>query len=294
MDAIRATRPCAGEIVVVDDASNPPVAPRIGVRVVRTPGLGRAGARNLGAAVTKSPYLWFVDSDVVVGTRTLTQLWSALGHGAHGAMAVYADDGVGGYAGFRTLYQRFQVLRNPTPRHLSASCVLIGRETFRRLGGFPDLPSMEDVALGLNGSRNACRWISVPSAEVLHLPRARARDVLVRDFFDRGGAAVAILRMYKPHLEHASSLREIVAGLAFTAVVCSLIMGAPGLHQVSLRSMLPAVPFTAWIACEWPWLAFAWSTRGPRFAVTSVYWLTLFRLVIGAGFVFRALRGCRP
>jgi mycofactocin system glycosyltransferase len=68
------------KVVVVDDASNDPaavrrVARRHGVCVValRT-NLGPAGARNAGLARVRTPYVAFVDSDVVVEPHTLRGL----------------------------------------------------------------------------------------------------------------------------------------------------------------------------------------------------------------------------
>ena len=62
-------------VVVVDDASADPeavarVAERHGARVVSLPeNLGPAGARNAGLALVTTPFVAFVDSDVVVDSE---------------------------------------------------------------------------------------------------------------------------------------------------------------------------------------------------------------------------------
>ena len=68
------------EVVVVDDASRDPasvaeVARRHGARLVAlTDNLGPAGARNAGTAEVRTPYVAFVDSDVVVPAAALRGL----------------------------------------------------------------------------------------------------------------------------------------------------------------------------------------------------------------------------
>jgi len=67
-------------VVVVDDASRDPfavaaVASRHGARLVTlTANVGPAGARNAGLAEVRTPYVAFVDSDVVVTAATLSGL----------------------------------------------------------------------------------------------------------------------------------------------------------------------------------------------------------------------------
>ena len=67
-------------MVVVDDASRDPaavaeVAARHGARLVAlTVNLGPAGARNAGIAQVRTPYVAFVDSDVVVEADALRGL----------------------------------------------------------------------------------------------------------------------------------------------------------------------------------------------------------------------------
>lgn len=276
------------EIVVVDDGSREPIGvlpPP--VRTIRTPGLGRGPARNLGARATSAPLLWFVDADVLASEDTLWLLLAALTDGGvDAAMAVYGDGPFAGYQGFRDAYHRFQVLANPTPSHLSAACLLMRRSCFEELEGFPDLPAMEDVALGVRGTRRGYRWRSVPAARVRHLPRRNAFALLVRDHRERGMAMVELAAHEGLVLEHAASPRELAAGVASAALAAGLVVPR-GTHPSRYTRLLA---LGAWLTADWPWLSYAARRAGLRFAAASLGWLLVFRAAVATG----AIRGLLP
>ena len=275
------------ELVVVDDGSRTPVGPLPPPgRTIRTPGLGRGPARNLGARATAAPLLWFVDADVLVGAETLGLLHAALEAGADAAMGVYSDWPLSGYQGFRRAHHRFQVLANPEPRHLSAACLLIRRSCFDDLDGFPDLPAMEDVALGVRGTRHGYRWRSVPAATVEHLPRRGALAVVVRDHRERGMAAVELTAHEGLVLEHAASPRELAAALASAALAAGLLTA----RLTRLSRYARPLALGAWLLADWPWLRYAARRGGVRFAATSLGWLLLFRTAVATGAVRGLLR----
>ena len=93
LDAVAATAPGVGEVVVVDDGSADPgatvrVAAARGARVVRHPSTrGPAAARNTGAAAASGALVAFLDSDVVPEPGWLESL---LGHLADPAVALAA------------------------------------------------------------------------------------------------------------------------------------------------------------------------------------------------------------
>src|SRR5262249_19792946 len=76
LDALRASAYPQCEIIVVDDASDEPLAANLsGVRYLRLDTRsGPAAARNAGARVAPGAVLVFVDSDVVVAPDTLGRL----------------------------------------------------------------------------------------------------------------------------------------------------------------------------------------------------------------------------
>ncbi len=93
LDAVRATAPGVGEVVVVDDGSADPdattrVAAAHGARVVaHATSRGPAAARNTGAAAATGELVAFLDSDVVPAPGWLEPL---LGHLADPAVALAA------------------------------------------------------------------------------------------------------------------------------------------------------------------------------------------------------------
>ncbi len=273
------------EIVVVDDGSRHPVPALEGVQVRRTSPNGRSAARNLGTSSTQAPFLWFVDTDVQVEPATLGRLYAAIrDEGLDGVMAVYADAPHRGYEGFRHTYQRFHILRTPAPRHLSAACLLIRRSCLKALGGFPDFPAMEDIALGVAGTQRGFRWRAIEDVQVRHLPRGRLQT-LRRDHEERGMAAARLLQRGMVPLEHAASGRDLLAAALSMVFVLSLVALLLG-----RRIRLAILPFllAGWIAAEWPWLRYATRLKGLPFAAASLGWLLCFRIAVITG-TLRAL-----
>jgi Glycosyl transferase family 2 len=278
VEALTSGRVVPQEVVVVDDGSRVAVGELRGARVIRTAAVGRGGARNAGAGDTTAPYLWFVDSDVLVSPDTLSLLYRAVEDAADGAMAIYDDHGGGGYEGFRLVHQRYHVLRNPRPRHLSAACLLIRRSSFEEIGGFPDLPAMEDIAFGVAGWRKGLRWRTVTDASVVHLPRGSLRRVLLRDHRERGMAAARLVAREGPVLEHAGSKRDLV-GFAGSLALLAGAVPVPQLRRLGLAGL------ALWCYADGPWLRHAYRQRGAAFTAASFVWLLLFRSAVAAGFL---------
>jgi len=107
---------------------------------------GRAGQMNAGAAATCSDVVWFVHADCTVEARALAQLRAAL-----------TDPRVVG-GGLRIRFDRrsaglefLRVTSNWRARLLGQvfgdQAMFVRREVFDALGGFPDLPLMEDYEM---------------------------------------------------------------------------------------------------------------------------------------------------
>ncbi len=135
------------EVVVVDGGSTDGTPERAAryARVLTAP-RGRARQMNAGAAATTGDVLWFVHADCTVPPDALPALRAAL-----------ADPAVVG-GGFRLAFDRrsagLEVLRvtsNWRARYLHQvfgdQALFVRRRVFDELGGFPDLPLMEDFAL---------------------------------------------------------------------------------------------------------------------------------------------------
>ncbi len=290
VEALNTARRVPAEILIVDDGCAEPLAGPPGTRTVRTNGVGRGLARNRGAAQTSQPYLWFVDADVVVGPGTLVSLFEALvGDRIDAVMGVYIDRELRGYEGFRLTHQRYHVGRDPEPRHVSAACLLIRRSCFDAIGGFADLPALEDVAFGVLGWRRGYRWRSIPSAPVDHLPRGSFGRVVRRDHIERGLAAARLASQHGIVLDHAGSPRELAGFAGSLACVVAALTARRDRRLAAVGLAAGAV----WAWADGPWLRYAWRNRGARFATASVGWLLVFRSVVAAGAIRGYLEGGR-
>jgi glycosyltransferase involved in cell wall biosynthesis len=76
-EAVRDAVP-AGELIVVDDGSDPPVSTLAGIdRVIRRRAGGASAARNTGATAAAGDWLLFCDDDLLLGAQAIDRLWGA-------------------------------------------------------------------------------------------------------------------------------------------------------------------------------------------------------------------------
>lgn len=167
------------EVVVIDDGSKPPlrVPEAIGLRTVRTEGIERSRARNLGALSTHADLVIFIDDDISVGPDFV---------GAHRKAAEDFPNSIGvgsitlPEAMGRTPFGRFRrLIEDPhleRPRGLiverhfcTAANMSIDRRRFLSLGGFdPAIVSSEDQDLALRFCESGGRIAFLPEAAALH------------------------------------------------------------------------------------------------------------------------------
>lgn len=152
---IRAKGQMPVEIIVVDDASSdstPQIVRKFEVRYVRSDNnLGQSWARNYGAALTRSKYILFVDSDVVVPEDCFRQIARFIAmdkpKGLIGVQGVFSLEHP-----FREwpslIYNTLQHLYSRKPLYnfgVNTSFFLISRQEFIDIGRFrEDLWFMED------------------------------------------------------------------------------------------------------------------------------------------------------
>jgi len=152
---LRAVAPGA-EVLVVDGESSDGTAEaarRAGLRVLEDRGRGRGRQMNRGAAGTWGEHLLFLhaDTDLPVGVEQAVERTLAEADVALGAFTFRLDR--------RTLPLRlveFGVrLRNRGPRPLpyGDQALFCRRQTFEALGGYAELPCMEDPELVLRARR---------------------------------------------------------------------------------------------------------------------------------------------
>jgi mycofactocin glycosyltransferase len=184
-------------VVVVDDGSIAPVtAPaargRGEVRVIRHPvARGPAAARNSGLAACSSPYVGFVDSDVVVPAGAAGRL---LGHFSDPCVAAVAPRvraltrGPGLIGGYEERHSALDmgpagglVAPGRSPSYVPGTVLLVRRSAIG--DGFDEsLTIGEDVDLVWRMCRAGWRVRYAPEVEVWHEQRTRLRDFVARRY----------------------------------------------------------------------------------------------------------------
>lgn len=232
LDALAATTPGLGEVVVVDDGSTAPdatrrvAAPR-GARVVRhETSRGPAAARNTGAAAASGDLVAFLDSDVVPEPGWLAPL---LGHLADPAVALVAPrivawepassgvvsvgatlapnvrkspSSLARHAVARYEQRRSSLDLGARPAPVTArsrvayvpSAALLVRRSALGAGFAEDMPVAEDVDLVWRLAAEGWRLRYEPASRVAHEHRDAVGPWLARKAFYGTGAAPLALR----------------------------------------------------------------------------------------------------
>jgi rSAM/selenodomain-associated transferase 2 len=144
---LRTTLPL--DVVVADGGSTddtPGCAERFGARLVRAP-RGRARQLNAGAAIATGDWLLFLhaDSRLRVGARCTLLAAIVDDSDLQAAVFRFAIDLPRAWKRFIELGQRLR--ERLTGLRYGDQGLLIRRELFRAVGGFADMPIMEDVAM---------------------------------------------------------------------------------------------------------------------------------------------------
>ncbi len=136
------------EVIVADGDSNDetlrlatehPLAPRV-VKSRR----GRGHQMNAGARVARGGILVFLHADTLLPMTAYTSLVSAARRGVPGGNFALRFDGGGAFAAVLGVIYRAQRLVRV---FYGDSAIWTTREAFRRLGGYPEVPIMEDLEL---------------------------------------------------------------------------------------------------------------------------------------------------
>lgn len=258
--------PCA-EVVVVDDGSTDDsggVAERAGARVVRHDrARGPAAARNRGLNAASTPYVAFLDSDVVPEPDWLLPLLAQFADPAVVAVAarVVSDRSPDVAASARPLVAdvlvRYEAARSPLdlgPRrgavgpgrrlsYVPAAALVVRREPVIAAGGFDErLRFGEDVDLVWRLVRAGSTVRYEPAARVLHAPRSSLLPLLHRRVGYGSAAAPLALR-------HPGTLRPLAGSTAGVAAWLAAGSGHPAAacgilaqSTLRLRRRLGAIP----------------------------------------------------
>lgn len=136
-------------VTVVDGGSGDgtvDAARRMGVRVVRAP-RGRAVQMAVGAAASTAPWLFFVHADCRLpgAARHRVEEWLVEATPRDAAHLAFALDGDGWFWRFIELGQALR--ERATGLVYGDQGLLLSRSLYAAVGGFPDLPIMEDVVM---------------------------------------------------------------------------------------------------------------------------------------------------
>lgn len=163
------------EILIVDDGSSIPLAHDFSddrIRFIRLPrNQGLAHARNTALNEVKTPWVFFIDSDVVPFPHALKRLPSWIQQ--------KEVDGIGFHVqeynrsspwDFYRAVEREQVMSNPHPEWLSGLCCAYSTQVLREVNGFdPQFRTNgEDVDLGYRLTQKGKKMALAPELGGMH------------------------------------------------------------------------------------------------------------------------------
>ncbi len=241
--------PC--EIIVVDDGSidgsisSAPLVPGAPVRIIRTPGLGVAPARNAGARLATGDMLVFCDAHISVCDGWLDALARALeeercdavtpGIGAlepgkfislHQLVSSAPLNAVGCGRVFRTLIDNTWLPIHNSPMEcpiLSGGCFAVRRDVWRHIGGYEDAfrgYGYDEEEISLKLWLFGYRLMTAPKVVIRHKFRPAAPYPITSEdmMFNRMYAALChmsderterLLDTMRRHPEFESAKREV-------------------------------------------------------------------------------------
>jgi mycofactocin system glycosyltransferase len=207
IESIVARCPGVAAVIVVDDASDPPVATTDGSRVLRLrTNAGPAVARNAGLGAVRTPLVAFVDTDVQLSAGWLEPL---LAHLADERVALVAPrvasmPAPGPVARYEQGHSPLDL--GPEPGRIApgtrlsyvpAAALLVRADALRAIGGFDRglrLGEDVDAVWRLVEAGWRCRY--EPASVVHHAPRASWR-ALVAQRIGYGSAAAPLARRHR-------------------------------------------------------------------------------------------------
>ena len=193
------------EILVVDGGSTDAgpgivASHRLGARLLRT-GRGRAGQCNAGAAEARGEVLLFLHADTILPPRAVLDVERASAEpGVVGGNFTLRFDGGDRFSRVMT---RWYAIQRRAGIFYGDSAIWVRRRTFERVGGFGELPVMEDYEL-VRRLRREGRTLCLAGPAITSARRWRAigwrRTLLgwlvIRWLFIAGVPAERLTRLY--------------------------------------------------------------------------------------------------
>ena len=143
---LKPLREAGHEVLVVDGGSNDTttgLASRFADRVIQS-SAGRATQMNRGAAAASGELLWFLHADTRVPAEAANILQQAAAEGDWGRFDVRLS---GKHPLFRLVEEMMCLRSRLTGIATGDQGIFVRQQLFRRTGGFPEIPLMEDIAL---------------------------------------------------------------------------------------------------------------------------------------------------
>jgi len=265
---------CREVIVVADGAPDDPttVAAAHGARVLVIAGpRGPAVARNRGAAGGSGDVLVFVDSDVVISSRSLTQFATRLTSEPDVGAVFGAYDENPACSGFisqgKNLAHSFIHQRSAgEARTFWAGLGAVRADLFERVGGFDERfgrPSVEDIDLGYRLRAIGGRIQLDPLIQGQHLKCWTFVGSVVSDIKDRGIPWTQLLHRYEGVHEDLNLTRSYRACVALSYMLALCV--ALATRWPMLAGAVPPVLLALW-GLDRPYYQFFASRRGWAFA----------------------------
>jgi GT2 family glycosyltransferase len=249
-DLARQTLPASDfEVVVVDDGSVPPVAPRIeprafpfALKVIAQPNAGPSAARHRGVLEASGEILVLVDDDMNLPTGFLA---AHVAHHASGRpTAVFGRYVSDPRIGEKPLFERYlglkwdQLSRGVADGSIRVNGTLLAtgnasmrREDYLRVGGLDrSLPRAEDMALGLELEEIGVQLVFSETAYSVHLSDHTEARTFRRRVYVHGTLEPGIARRH-PAMPHADPWRFAFSLPLTGRVLCLPSFVAPALGQ---------------------------------------------------------------
>ena len=191
------------EILFADGGSSDDTLEQIGTRytVLHAP-KGRANQMNFAAKQATSHVLWFVHCDSHLPADAHAQIAAAVEKGAKWGCFHIGFDYDGPFMGCNTYFSNRRAKKGIA---FGDQGIWIGRELFEEVGGFPDLPIMEDYEFSLELQRRNIPICQLPGQIITSGRRYEKKFPLLtmwqmfylRCLYRRGVDIQEIARRYK-------------------------------------------------------------------------------------------------
>lgn len=167
------------EVIVVDGGSTDgtcALAAPLADKVIRT-GPGRARQMNAGAEASRGEALWFLHADTRIERESHTVLLEALAQRPNGWGRF--DVRLSGSAPLLRIIERLMNWRSRVSGIATGDQgIFVGCDTFARVGGFADIPLMEDIEISGRLKRAVGRPLSLKHTLTTSSRRWETRGIL--------------------------------------------------------------------------------------------------------------------